>query len=289
MKNKLLLVDGNLLLFKSFFATYYNKHKLLTTTNIDTSAAHTFIMSLLNVMKITNPTHCLIAFDTGKKTKRHELYPEYKAGRAKVPIEIFEQKKIILEILNAMNIIHIDMIGYEGDDIIASVSTKFSDENNIVVWSDDQDLLQLIDTNVSIIAKDSKTKKFIIKNIDNFEDLHGIKHYQIPDYKAIAGDLSDNLPGIKGIGAKGAKELLTKFETLENIYNNLNSLGEIQKLKLIESKDISFMCKKLAKLELLLNINIQLDDLKIINFINNKTINVLNKYELNKIKDILKI
>ncbi|MDK2820027.1 MAG: 5'-3' exonuclease [Mycoplasmataceae bacterium] len=289
MKNKILLIDGNLLLFKSFFATYYNKNKLVTTNNIDTSATHTFIMSFLKVIEITNPSHCLIAFDTGKKTKRHEIYNEYKAGRAKVPIEIFEQKKIILEILDAMNILHTDMIGYEGDDIIASVATKFSNENDIIIWSDDQDLLQLIDDNVSVIVKDYKTKKFFIKNINNFKDIHGFEHYQIPDYKAISGDLSDNLPGIKGIGPKGAKGLLSKFETLEDIYNNLNSLNETMKNKFIESKDISFMCKKLAKLELFLDIDFKLEQLKILSFANNETEKILSNYELNKIKEILKI
>ena len=92
MKNKILLVDGNLLLFKSFFATQHSSNPLKTSKGIDTSAVNTFILSLIKVVTTYNPTHCFIAFDAGKKTKRHDVYDEYKAGRAKAPIEIFEQK-----------------------------------------------------------------------------------------------------------------------------------------------------------------------------------------------------
>jgi DNA polymerase-1 len=133
MKNKILLVDGNLLLFKSFFATQHSSYQLTTSDGISTSAINTFMLSLIKVMDTYNPTHCFVAFDAGKKTKRHDVYDEYKAGRAKAPIEIFEQKKIIVEILDAMNITHMDMEGYEGDDLIASMTTKFSDDNIVMV------------------------------------------------------------------------------------------------------------------------------------------------------------
>ncbi len=287
MENKILLIDGNLLLFKSFFATFYSQNKLVTSKGIDTTATHTFILSLIKIFQMYKPSHCFIAFDAGKKTKRHDIYKEYKAGRPKVPVEIFEQKDIIIEILNSMNIRHMDMEGYEGDDLIASMTTKFSNNNEILVWSDDQDLLQLIDNNVSVIVKDSKTKKFIIKNINNFKDIHGFEHYQIPDFKGISGDSSDNLPGIKGIGPKGATDLLNRYNTLENIYDHIDELTKIQKIKFIESKDIALMCKDLAKLELFLDIDIKLDDIKIDYLLNNKVIEILDKYELHTIKRML--
>ena len=286
MKNKILLVDGNLLLFKSFFATQYSS-KFLTKQGVETNAINTFILSLIKVINTYNPTHCFVAFDAGKKTKRHDIYQEYKAGRAKAPIEIFEQKKVIIDILDAMNIFHMDMEGYEGDDLIASMTTKFSDNNIILVWSDDQDLLQLIDNNVGVIVKDFKTKKFVVKDINNFKDNYGFEHYQIPDFKGISGDSSDNLPGIKGIGPKGAIDLLNKYQTLENIYNNLENLTENQKSKFIESKDIALMCKKLAKLELFLDIKIELEDFEIANLFNSKVDELLTKYELMTIKKIL--
>ncbi len=287
MANKLLLVDGNLLLFKSFFATLYSQNKLITSENIDTTATNTFILSLIKIFEMYKPSHCFIAFDAGKKTKRHEIYEQYKAGRAKVPVEIFEQKDIIIQILNAMNIKHMDMEGYEGDDLIASIATKFSNNNEVLVWSDDQDLLQLIDNNVSIIVKDSKTKKFIIKDVHNFKDIHGFEHYQIPDFKGISGDSSDNLPGIKGIGPKGAIDLLNKYNTLENIYSHIDELTKVQQTKFLESKNMAFMCKNLAKLELFLDINIKLEDFEIEKNMNNKTVEILDKYELKTIKRML--
>ncbi|MGL4252419.1 MAG: 5'-3' exonuclease [Metamycoplasmataceae bacterium] len=287
MKNKILLIDGNLLLFKSFFATVYSHHKLVTNIGINTSAVHTFFLSFIKVIETYKPTHCFIAFDLGEKTKRHEEYKDYKAGREKAPIEIFEQKKIILEILDAMKIKHMDMKGYEGDDLIASLTVKFSNENEILVWSDDQDLLQLIDTNVSVIVKDNKSKQFIIKNIDNFRKLHGFEHYQIPDFKGIAGDSSDNLPGIKGIGQKGAIDLLNKYETLENIYQNILELTPSQQEKFIASKEMAFMCKKLAKLEMFLNVDITFEEIKMHDLINDEVLSILSKYELNTIKRLL--
>ncbi len=287
MKNKILLVDGNLLLFKSFFATQHSSNPLKTSKGIDTSAVNTFILSLIKVVATYNPTHCFIAFDAGKKTKRHDVYDEYKAGRAKAPIEIFEQKKVIVKILDAMNITHMDMEGYEGDDLIASMTTKFSDDNIILVWSDDQDLLQLIDNNVGVIVKDFKTKQFIVKDIHNFKDNHGFEHYQIPDFKGISGDSSDNLPGVKGIGPKGAIDLLNRYQTLENIYNNLDQLTMNQKNKFLESKDIAFMCKELAKLELFLDIKIELKDLVLNDLLNDQVDNILNEYELMTIKKVL--
>ncbi len=286
MKNKILLVDGNLLLFKSFFATQHSSN-FLTKQGIETNAINTFILSLIKVINTYSPTHCFIAFDAGKKTKRHDVYGEYKAGRSKAPIEIFEQKKVIIDILNAMNIFHMDMEGYEGDDLIASMTTKFSDNNIILVWSDDQDLLQLIDNNVGVIVKDFKSKKFVVKDINNFKHHYGFEHYQIPDFKGISGDSSDNLPGIKGIGPKGAIDLLNKYQTLENIYNNLDKLTKNQQNKFIESKEIAFMCKELAKLELFLDIKIQLEDFKITDLSNPKVDELLTKYELMTIKKIL--
>ncbi len=287
MKNKILLIDGNLLLFKSFFATYYSHNTLTTSYGLDTSTTHTFILSLIKVITKNNPSHCFIAFDTGKKTKRHDIYINYKAGRAKAPIEIFEQKKIIIEILDAMNIKHMEMIGYEGDDLIATLTTKFSSNNNILIWSDDQDLLQLIDNNVCVITKDYKTKKFIIKDINNFKSIHGFEHYQIPDYKGIAGDPSDNLPGIKGIGSKGAISLLNKYNTIEDIYLNLDKLSKHEKDKFAAYKEIAIMCKRLATLELFLNINIEIPDIKIGKLLNEKVEKILTTYELNTIKRLL--
>ncbi|MGL5205879.1 MAG: 5'-3' exonuclease [Metamycoplasmataceae bacterium] len=287
MKDKILLIDGNLLLFKSFFATLYSHHKLVTNIGINTSAVHTFFLSFIKVIETYKPTHCFVAFDAGEKTKRHEEYDDYKAGREKAPIEIFEQKKIILEILDAMKIMHMDMEGYEGDDLIASLAVKFSNENEILVWSDDQDLLQLIDNNVSVIVKDNKTKQFMIKDINNFRSLHGFEHYQIPDFKGISGDSSDNLPGIKGIGPKGAIDLLSRYGTLENIYQHIGELTPSQQEKFISSKEIAFMCKRLAKLEMFLNVDITLDELKIKNLNNEEVLNILSKYELNTIKRLL--
>lgn len=283
--NKILLVDGNLLLFRSFYAAYaFNKE----VNNLPT---HLFLTSLLEVIKQEKPDFIFVAFDAHGKTKRHEMYKDYKAGRTSPPPSIYEQKKIILNLLDLAKIKWFEQIGDEADDLIATIATKYSNNNKIVIFSEDKDLMQLIEPGIEILIKDrkNKSKSYIKINNENFFDIFNLYPYQIPDFKGIAGDSSDNLKGIKGIGEKTAIQLLAKYKNLENIYENIDQLSQIQKNKFIESKEDAFMCKNLALLNRLVFLNFKLDDFKFeFNNLNTSIfLDQLKKYNLNKLFSLL--
>lgn len=281
--SKFLLVDGNLLLFKSFYAAYaINKEP----KNLPT---HFFFNSLLEAIKSQDATHVFVAFDAHAKTKRHEIYANYKAGRILPPPIIYEQKKIIIQILEAMNIKWLEKAGDEADDLIATIATKFGHENEIIIFSEDKDLLQLVNENISILVKDKKTKQFTLINNNNFFQNHGILPYQIPDYKGIAGDSSDNLKGVLGIGDKTAKELLNRYSTLESIYENLEELTLSKKEKFINSREEAFLCKSLATLNKLVLIPFSKNDLSfdLMKIKAQKSIHIVDSFGLNKIKSLI--
>ncbi|MGL5520078.1 MAG: 5'-3' exonuclease [Metamycoplasmataceae bacterium] len=285
MKNKILLVDGNLLLFKSFYSVFLNKSEYKNSKGIDTRTIHRFLKSLLTVIKQLSTEFCFIAFDAHGDNKRKELYSEYKAGRSKPDPIIFEYKKYILKILDELNLFWFEKIGDEADDLIASIRDQLRGENNsFFIFSDDQDLLQLVDINTNVIKKNSKEKKYEEVNIENFSSIFDFEPIKIIDFKAISGDPSDNLPGIKGVGKVGATKLLKQYGTLENIYENVDSLSLDLKNKFIKNKEISFLCKKLATLNHNVDLNfIKINDLKINHDYNDSSFKTLEELELKNI------
>ncbi|WP_033160864.1 5'-3' exonuclease [[Mycoplasma] collis] len=249
MKNKILLVDANLLLFKSFYASYSMQQNLFLdeiSSEFSANTVHIFFSSLFNVLKTYKPTHLYLAFDSATKTYRHNLNENYKSNRKKIPDEIWTQFDWIKKILSLLNVKYENIPTFEADDLIASFNYKYKQDNAIMVWSDDKDLLQLVDENTSILCK--KQNKFFIKNYKNFEEVEGIQPSQVVDYKSMVGDKSDNLKGINGIGELTAKRLLKKYFSLNNIYNNLNDLTPSLQLKFTSYKEEAYLCQKLTKL-----------------------------------------
>ena len=282
---KILLVDGNLLLFRAFYAAYaINKN----SANLPT---HLFFKSILDAINQEDPQYLFIAFDAHAKTKRHQLFQDYKAGRQSPPPEIYQQKQLIASLLDLAKIKQWEQAGDEADDLIATLATKYCNQYQIVIFSEDKDLLQLVQSNIEILAKDKKDKKSYLKiNPNNFKDFYQIEPWQILDYKAIAGDSSDNLKGVKGIGDKTAISLLNQYQNLENIYENLDQLTKSQQTKFIDSKDDAFLCKSLAKLNTEVDLDFNLDDLKFYfhNFLNAAFLDQLQKANLKNLYDLFK-
>ncbi|WP_036437930.1 5'-3' exonuclease [Mycoplasmopsis gallinarum] len=265
-KSKFLLVDGNFLMFQSFYASYnpYTMNSLMKSPEgIYTNGVHVFLLSLTKLIDFIKPDYLFVAFDAQGKTKRHENYEGYKAGRTKAPEIIFEQFNLIKQILTGLNVKWFEQIGDEADDLIATLAQNKNTENYI--FSKDKDLLQLVNENTSVISHNKKTGEFELINLDNFKNLIGILPYQIPDFKGLAGDSSDNLKGVEGIGEKTAIKLLNEYETLENLYNSIDLIKGKTKEKLLLDKESAFFCKSLA----ILNRNVQMDKeiLKYANFI----------------------
>lgn len=248
-KDNFLLVDGNLLMFQSFYASYNPHFEVLQNSQgITTNGIHIFFMTLFKLIKKISPKYLFVAFDSpGDTTWRSLEFSEYKAGRQKAPEIIFEQFQWTKKILSKLAIPWIEKKGDEADDLIATLSTHNEETNNII-YSKDKDLLQLVNHNTSVLKYDSFNHKYIVIDSENFFNIFELEPNQIPDFKGLSGDSSDNLKGVKGIGVKTAIKLLNKYYTLENIYDHINELSSSIQTKLLNEKSSAYVCKKLATL-----------------------------------------
>lgn len=258
-KKKIVLLDGNSLAYRAFFAL-----PLLTNDQgIHTNAVYGFTMMLQNILEEEKPTHMLVAWDAGKTTFRHATYEEYKGGRQKTPSELSEQFPYMRKLLKAYNIPQYELDQYEADDIIGTLSNKGNaEETEVVVISGDKDLTQL--------ATDLTTVRITRKGItdtetytpDHVMEKYGITPPQIIDMKGLMGDSSDNIPGVPGVGEKTALKLLKEYGTIENIYA---SLDRITAKKLNENlttyEEQAYMSRDLATIEVEAPITIDIPDL----------------------------
>ena len=221
---KILLIDGNSLMFRSYYATAYTGNLMKTKDGLYTNALFGFVNMITKLMA-EKPDYVFVAFDAGKQTFRHKEYEDYKGGRKPLPDELREQIPLIKEYLDLINVKRMESLDYEADDLIATVATKFKDLfDEILVITGDRDLLQLVDEKVSVGLTKKGVGELDIHNNENFYEKEGFNPCQLIDYKGIAGDSSDNLPGVKGVGDKTAIKLLNSYGTLEGIYDHLNEL-----------------------------------------------------------------
>jgi len=244
LKKKLVLIDGNSIAYRAFFALPL----LHNDKGIHTNAIYGFTMMLMKILEEEKPTHMLVAFDAGKTTFRHETYSEYKGGRQKTPPELSEQFPFLRELLNAYQIRSYELESYEADDIIGTLSLQAAEKGfEVKVISGDRDLTQLVSDQVTVdITKkgitdvESYTPQFVMEK-------YGISPLQIIDLKGLMGDTSDNIPGVPGVGEKTALKLLKEFGTVENLLNSLHQVsGKKLKEKLEEHREQALMSKELA-------------------------------------------
>ncbi len=257
---KIVLVDGNNLMFRSYYATAYNGNFMNNSKGFPTNALFGFTNMINKILKEENPEYIIVAFDKGK-TFRHEKYKDYKGGRVETPNELKIQFPLAKKLLEAMGIKYYEIDNYEADDIIGTFS-KYCDHNDYkgLIVSSDKDLLQLINEDVDI--KLLKQKDYIRYNEKTFEEAYGIKPINVIDLKALMGDSSDNIPGVKGVGEKTALKLLQEYKTLDNLYNNIDNIKGKLKEKLINDKDNAYMSYNLATIVTDVDMNITLEDTK---------------------------
>ena len=261
MVKKLILVDGNNLMFRSYYATAYNGNMMKNSKGLPTNALFGFVSMLNKIIAEENPEYMAVAFDIGKNFRKEE-FDFYKEGRVQTPEELKIQMPIAREILDAMNIKHFELAPYEADDIIGTISkmTETDPDFASVIVSSDKDLLQLISSETEV--KLLKQTGFIRYNYETFVQDYQIEPIRIIDLKALMGDASDNIPGVKGIGEKTALKLLQEYKTLDNIYANLDSISGKVKEKLELGKDNAYMSQKIATIYREVPLNITLEDLK---------------------------
>ena len=241
---ELVLIDGNSLLNRAFYAT-----KLLTTRDgTPTNAVFGFIKLLLKIIQDNKPDRLIVTFDLKAPTFRHKMYDGYKATRKPMPDDLVVQVGMLKSLLHSMNITICEKEGYEADDLIGTLSHAFSDTHSIVITGD-RDAYQLVDDLTDVFITKTGVSELLKLNKNNFEQLIGYKPTQVIDMKALMGDSSDNIPGVPGIGEKTALNLLLKYGTLDNVYSNLDEITGSVKTKLENGKESAYLSRRLAAID----------------------------------------
>ena len=263
--NKLLLVDGNSVAFRAFFALHNSLERFKNNNGLHTNAVYAFHNMFENVMAKEQPTHVLVAFDAGKTTFRNEWYDDYKGGRAKTPSEFKEQMPYIRELITALGIKHYELDNYEADDIIGTLAKRADKELfDVVILTGDRDLTQLAtkDVTVDITVKGvSDIESYTPEHIA--EKYNGLTPLQIIDMKGLAGDASDNIPGVTKIGEKTAIKLLKEYGSVEGIYEHIDAMKKSKmKENLINDREVALLSKKLATINVDSPVDIEIDALE---------------------------
>ena len=257
---KIVLVDGNNLLFRSYYATAYSGNIMRNKDGFPTNGIYGFVNMINKIIAEEKPEYMMVAFDIGK-TFRHEKYADYKGGRNATPEDLKIQFPVAKKILTAMGIKYLECDGYEADDIIGTISMwcEKDDDYEALIVSSDKDLLQLISDETTV--KLLKTKDYIWMDKKTFIDTYGFDPIHMIDLKALMGDSSDNIPGVKGIGEKGAIKLVSEYQTLDNIYDNINNIKGATQTKLIEGHESAYYSKDLVTIYREVPLDINFNDL----------------------------
>ena len=242
-RKKILLIDGMYLIFSSFYAF----GNMRSASGFPTGALYGFISRIDYLIKEISPDYLVVALDSKGKTFRHEIYPEYKAKRKPAPDDLILQIPLIKEYLKLKEINTIELPFYEGDDIIWFYKNEAEKNTEVIIFTADKDMFQLVDENTSIFHPKLKKKM----GVEEIKEHYGLYPDQIVDYLSLMGDASDNIPGAKGIGEKTAKKLIDQYGSLQNIFKNITSIDDKFKKKLDASKDNIELSRKL----ILLNTN----------------------------------
>ncbi len=271
---KIILVDGNNLLYRSYYATAYNGNLMKNSKGFPTNALYGFINMLNKIIEDEHPTHMMVAFDKGK-TFRHLKYENYKGTRGETPNELISQFPLSRKICEVLGIKALEIDNYEADDIIGTYAKKVEDDNmEALIVSSDKDLLQLITDKIKV--KLLKTHDYIMMDKEEFRKTYGVDPINMIDLKALMGDSSDNIPGVSGIGEKTAIKLLMEYQTIDNLYNHLDDITGKTKEKLTIDKDNAYLSYELATIYKEVPIDTNLDNIKIKNI------------DIDAYKDILK-
>lgn len=257
MSDKLVIIDGNSIMYRSFYALPL----LANSEGKYSNAIYGFAMQIINIINNINPKYMVVAFDAGKHTFRNNLFNGYKATRKPMPDELREQIVPLKEMLKLMNITVVEKEGIEGDDVIGIVSKKFLDTETIIVTGD-RDSFQLVDDVTSVYFTKKGTSDVKIMDVKSLKQEYGVTPKQFIDLKALQGDSSDNIPGVAGVGPKTATDLILKYSSIENLYEHIDEISGKLKERLEQNKDMAFLSKELATILTKGDIDLKLEDCK---------------------------
>lgn len=295
--SNLVLIDGNSIMNRAFYGIMGSK-MLTTSDGTYTNAVYGFLSILFKIQEDLNPDYLAVTFDLKGPTKRHEMYAEYKANRHGMPNELAVQMPIIKDVLKAMNIKIIEKQGFEGDDILGTLSKIAENEGiDVTILSGDRDTFQLTSDKVTVRIPRTKMGKTENEdyNKNRVIDEYGIEPYQLIDVKGLMGDTSDNIPGVPGVGEKTALALIKHYKTLENLYNEIetnDNLLDVKgklKEKILENKELAILSKKLGEINREVPLDESLEDLKIKEWNKTEVYNLFKYLRFNRFIDRFKM
>jgi DNA polymerase-1 len=259
MPKTLYLIDGHALAYRAYFAMLTTGSRFQTTSGEPTAATFGFTNILMSILEKDKPDYLAVAFDTGK-TFRNDRYPEYKATRAKMPDDLIVQVERIRQVVDAFNIPRLEKEGFEADDVLGSVARQAAEKGlGVKIVTGDRDLLQLVDERIVVNLAGGKLSEAQDFFAEDVVKKMGVKPSQVVDLKALIGDTSDNIPGVKGIGEKTAGKLLEQYPTLDDIYAHMGEIpGRTGKL-LEEGKESAYLSYDLAKIHTDLDVQLDLE------------------------------
>ena len=277
--SKLVLIDGHSILTRAFFGV----PDLTNSEGLHTNAIYGFLNIMFKILDEEKPEYLMVAFDVKAPTFRHNMFAAYKGTRKPMPNELHEQVPVIKEVLRAMNITVMEKAGYEADDILGTVGKDAVKKGfDVVIVSGDRDLLQLAEKHILIRIPKTKKGSTEIENYyaDNVKELYGVSPLEFIDMKALMGDTSDNIPGVKSIGEKTASKLISEYHSIENLYENIENVKpERIKNLLRDGKEDAFLSKTLATINISAPIDVYVEDGLITDIFNENAYNYIRKLE----------
>ena len=243
---RFMIIDGSSLLYRAFFAM----PPLKNARGIPTNAVYGFLNMFSKVYEELKPDFVAVTFDKGRETFRKEMYPEYKENRSSAPEELRPQFALIREVLSVLGIHALEMDGFEGDDLIGSLTKKFEgDDCHVMIVSGDRDILQLVDANTHVFITRKGISEMDEVTVDNMVDLYGYSPKEVPDMKGLMGDSSDNIPGVPGVGEKTALKFITAYGSIDGLYEHIEDIKGKMKERLIDNKEMAYLSKELATIK----------------------------------------
>lgn len=246
MENKLAIIDGSSLLYRAFYAL---PPTMTSPDAVPTNAVYGFLRMLLSLYRELDPAYVAVTFDKDRQTFRTEMYDGYKATRKPAPAELVPQFDLILEVMHVMGVAVYSLSGYEGDDVLGTLSARYEKELPVAIVTGDRDALQLASDRTTVYLTQKGISSMSEMTPKAVEEKYGITPSQVIDMKALMGDTADNIPGVPGIGEKTALKLLTQYKTLDNLYAHVDEIKGAQGKKLAAGKDMAYLSYKLAAIK----------------------------------------
>ena len=246
MENKLAIIDGSSLLYRAFYAL---PPTMTSPDGVPTNAVYGFLRMLLSLYRELDPAYVAVTFDKDRQTFRTEMYDGYKATRKPAPAELVPQFDLILEVMHVMGVAVYSLSGYEGDDVLGTLSARYEKELPVAIVTGDRDALQLASDRTTVYLTQKGISSMSEMTPKAVEEKYGITPSQVIDMKALMGDTADNIPGVPGIGEKTALKLLTQYKTLDNLYAHVDDIKGAQGKKLAAGKDMAYLSYKLAAIK----------------------------------------